>query len=56
MASCSGPPYGARIVHHETDKLPVQQNAVSDEKATPPVQERTQQPQPLGGFFFTWSM
>jgi hypothetical protein len=32
-------------------ELPVEQNIFPDEKANPPVQERIQHPQPLGGFF-----
>jgi hypothetical protein len=48
VASCSGSPDGARIVHHWTDELPEEQNTVPDGQAAPPVQDRTQQPQPLG--------
>ena len=43
-------PDGARIVHHGTDELPVEQNTVPDGEATPPVWERTQYPQSLGSF------
>ena len=58
VASCSEPPDGARIVHHGTIELPVQQDTVFYGKAAPSVQERIQQPQPLGGYFcfLTWSM
>ena len=51
VASCSRPPDGARIVHQGTDELPVEQYTVPDGEATPPVQERTQHSQSLGGFF-----
>ena len=30
VASCSESPDGARIVHHRTNELPVQQNSVPD--------------------------
>ena len=30
-------PDGERIVHHETDELPVEQNTVPDGESTPPV-------------------
>ena len=52
VASSSGPPDGAGIVHHGMDELPVQQNTIPDGEATPPVQEKTQHPQSLGSFFF----
>ena len=32
-----GPPDGARVVHHLTDELLMQQNLVSDGENTPPV-------------------
>ena len=51
MAVCSEPPEGARIVHHGKDELSIEQNTVPDGEAAPPVQERTQHFQPLGGFF-----
>ena len=50
VASCSGPPDGASLVHHGPDELPVEQNTVPYGEAAPPVQERTQHPQPLGGY------
>jgi hypothetical protein len=39
VASRSGPPDGARIIHHWTDELPEEQNTVPNGEATPPVQE-----------------
>jgi hypothetical protein len=50
VASRSGPPDGARIIHHWTDELPEQQNTVPNGEATPPVLERAQNTQPLRGF------
>ena len=50
VASRSGPPDGARIIHHWTDKLPEEQNTVPNGEATPPVQGRAQHAQPLRGF------
>jgi hypothetical protein len=50
LASCSGPPDGARIIHHWTDELPEEQNAVPNRETTPPVRERAQHTQPLRGF------
>ena len=50
VASRSGPPDGARVIHHWTNELPEEQKSVPNGKATPPVQERTQHTQPLKGF------
>jgi hypothetical protein len=50
VASCNGPPDGARVFHHWTDELPEEQNSVPNGKATPPVQKRAQHTQPLRGF------
>jgi hypothetical protein len=50
VASRSGPPDGARMIHHWTDELPEEQNTVPNVQATPPVQERAQNTQPLRGF------
>ena len=30
MGACGGPPYGARIVHHRTDELLIEQNTIPD--------------------------
>jgi hypothetical protein len=50
MASSSGPPDGARIIHHWMYELPEEQNSVPNGKATRPVQVRAQNTQPLKGF------
>ena len=53
VVSSSGLPDGARIVHHGTDELPVEQDTIPDGEATPPVHERTHHPQSLGEFLTT---
>ena len=41
MGACGGPPYGARIVHHRTDELLIEQNTIPDGETASPVQERS---------------
>jgi hypothetical protein len=43
----SGPPDRACVVHHGTDELLVEQYAISDGQATPPVKEGAKQTQYL---------
>jgi hypothetical protein len=47
----SGPPDRTRIVHHGTDELLIQQNAISEGKTASPISERSQRSQPLRRFF-----
>ena len=41
MGASGGPPNGARIVHHRTDELLIQQNTIPDGEAASPVQVRS---------------
>jgi hypothetical protein len=41
MGAGSGPPHGARIIHHGTDELLIEQDFVPDGEITLPFQERT---------------
>jgi hypothetical protein len=52
MGAGSGPPRGARIIHHGADELPVKQHSVPDGEITLPVQEGTQQAHPLNSFLY----
>jgi len=47
MAAGSGPPRGACIIHHGTDKLLIYQDSIPDGEITLPVQEGTQHAHPL---------
>jgi hypothetical protein len=48
MGAGSGPPHGARIIHHGMDELLVEQDSVSDGEITLPIQERTPHAHALG--------
>jgi hypothetical protein len=50
MGASDGPADGARVVHHWTVELLIQQYSVSDGQATRPVKKRTQHSQSLGLF------
>jgi hypothetical protein len=50
VAAGSGPPNGARIVHHGPYELLIQQNSVPDGHTASPVKERAKQTQSLGSF------
>jgi hypothetical protein len=50
MGAGGGPPNGARIVHHGTDELLIQQNTIPDGEIATPVQERPQHAQALCRF------
>jgi hypothetical protein len=50
VAAGSGPPNGARIVHHGPNELLIQQNSVPDGQTASPVKERANQTQSLGSF------
>jgi len=50
MGARGGPPNGARIVHHGSDKLLIQQNTIPDGQTASPVQERSQSSQSLCRF------
>ena len=50
MGAVSGPPRGARVIHHETDELLIRQDSVPDREMTLPCQEGTQHTHPLSGF------
>jgi len=49
MGAGSGPPGGARIIHHGADELLIQLKYVSDGEITLTVQEGTQHAHPLSG-------
>ena len=49
MGASSGPPRGARVIHHRADELLIKQDSVSDGEITLPVQEVTQHANPLSG-------
>jgi hypothetical protein len=48
LGAGSGPPDGARVVHHGVNELLVRQDSVPGEEFTPPVQEGIHQTHPLG--------
>jgi hypothetical protein len=50
MEASVGPPNGARVVHHGTDELLIQQNTIPDGKTASPIQERSQRSQSLCRF------
>ena len=50
MGASGGPPNEARIVHHSTDELLIQQNTIPDGEAASPVQERSKYSQSLSRF------
>ena len=41
MGACGGPLNGARIVHHRTDEVLMQQNTIPDRETAYPVDERS---------------
>ena len=47
MGAASGPPSGARIIHHGADELLIYEDSVPDGETTIPVQERTQNTHPM---------
>jgi len=47
MGAGSGPPRGARVIHHGADELLMEQNSVPDGEITLPIQEETQHTHPL---------
>jgi hypothetical protein len=47
MGAGSGPPSGSRIIHHGADELLIWQDSVPDGKITLPIQEGTQNINPL---------
>jgi hypothetical protein len=49
MESGSGPPRGARVIHHGADELFIEQHSVPDGEITLPVQEGTQHAHYLRG-------
>jgi hypothetical protein len=48
MGAGSGPPHAARVIHHGTDELLIEQDSVPDGEITLPIEERNQQAHPLG--------
>jgi hypothetical protein len=50
MGAGSGPPRGARVIHHGADELLIWQDSVPDGQITLPIRERTQHTHPLSSF------
>jgi hypothetical protein len=50
VGASGGPPNGARVVHHGTDELLIQQNTIPDGKTASPIQESSQRSQSLCRF------
>ena len=46
-----GPPYGARVLHHWTDELLVQQNSIPDGQSTSPVRRGPSTPNLCAALF-----
>jgi hypothetical protein len=50
MGGGSGPPRGARVIHHGADELLIYQHSVPDGEITRPIQEGTQHAHALRSF------
>jgi len=56
MGASGGPPNGARIVHHGTDKLLIQQSTIRDGSPLLLVRRDPSVPRLCTDFFLTWSI
>jgi hypothetical protein len=52
MGTGSGPPHGARVIHHGADELLIKQHSVPDGKITLSIQEGTQHAHPLSSYLY----